>query len=73
MDLRNTRARLKTLALAIAIGAVMTFFTVKAMLSSGPAPNTDPVGGSTVGLLAIFVFVISTMFASKVLSKKRAR
>ena len=70
-DLRNTKARLSRLALAAVIGAVFTFFTLKAMLSSGPGPNHDPVGASIAPLLAIFVFVITTGFAHKILSKRR--
>jgi hypothetical protein len=69
-DLRNTRARLKRLAIAAAIGLVLTFFTMKAM-SSGRPPNHDPVGSSTMPLLAIFVFVLETMIAHKIISKKR--
>src|SRR5262245_8189013 len=44
-DLRDTRGRLKKLALAALIGAVLTFFTVRAMMSSGHG-NHDPVGAS---------------------------
>jgi hypothetical protein len=40
-DLRNTKARLGRLALAAACGAVLTFFTLEAMLSSGRGPNHD--------------------------------
>jgi hypothetical protein len=71
MDLRNTKARLKMLALAAVIGAVFTFFTMMAMSSSGRGPNKDPVGASTFPLLAIFVFVIETALAHKIISKKR--
>lgn len=71
MDLRNTRARLKMLALAALIGAVFTFFTMLAMSSSGRGPNKDPIGSSIFPLLTIFVFVIETTVAHKIISKKR--
>jgi hypothetical protein len=71
MDLRNTRARLRSIALAAVIGAVFTFFTMMMMSSSGRGPNKDPIGASTFGLLAIFVFVIETVIAHKILTKKR--
>jgi hypothetical protein len=71
MDLRNTRARLKTLALAVIIGGIFTFFTMLAMTSSGRGPNKDPVGSSIFPLLTIFVFVIETTVAHKIISKKR--
>ena len=70
MDLRNTRARLKTLAVAVVIGAVFTYFTMM-MMSGGRGPNNDPVGASTKPLLGIFVFVIETVIAHKIISKKR--
>jgi hypothetical protein len=69
-DLRNTKGRLQRLALAAVIGAIMTFFMMKAMLSSGPR-NHDPVGASIAPLLAIFVFVVTTGFSHAILSRRR--
>lgn len=71
-DLRNTKGRLTKLALAAAIGAILTFFMMKAMTSSGPAPNHDPVGASIMPLLSIFVFVVTTGFSHSILSKRRS-
>ena len=71
-DLRNTKGRLRKLALAAAIGAIFTFFMMKAMMSSGPGPNHDPVGASIAPLLAIFVFVVTTGFSHKILSRRRS-
>jgi len=71
-DLRNTKARLTRLALAAVIGAILTFFMVKAMSSSGPAPNHDPVGASIRPLFSIFVFVATTGFSHVILSKRRS-
>jgi hypothetical protein len=73
-DLRNTKARLIKLAIAVVIGAVLTWFTMRAMMSSGPsAPSAkrDPVGASEVPLLAIFIFVVTTAFSHVILSKRR--
>jgi len=69
-DLRNTRARLIKLAIAAAIGAVLTWFAMQAMTSSGPAANRDPVGASTVPLLAIAVFVVTTAVTHGILSRR---
>ncbi|HEX5059375.1 MAG TPA: hypothetical protein VFV99_08450 [Kofleriaceae bacterium] len=69
-DLRDTRGRLKKLALAALIGAVLTFFTVRAMMSSGHG-NHDPVGASIMPLLGVFIFVLTTAFAHRIVSKKR--
>ena len=68
-DLRNTRARLTKLAVAASISGVLTFFIVRAMTNSGPGPNQDPIQRSSVGVLAIFVFVITTLLAHKLISK----
>ena len=72
-DIRNTNGRLKTLAIAAVIGAVFTYFTIRAV--TGGHRNNDPIQGSSVYLLAIFDFVITTLFAAKILSKtkKKAR
>jgi hypothetical protein len=71
-DLRNTKPRLVRLALAAVIGAVFTFFMMKALRSSGPGPNHDPVGASIAPLLAIFVFVITTGFSHSILTRRRS-
>lgn len=70
-DLRDTRGRLKKLALSALIGAVLTFFTVRAMTSSGHGGNHDPVGASIMPLLGVFIFVLTTAFAHRIVSKKR--
>ena len=70
-DLRNTKARLTRLALASMCGAVLTFFMMKAMLSSGRGPNHDPVGASIAPVFAVFVFVVTTGFAHAILSRRR--
>jgi hypothetical protein len=72
-DLRNTRARLIKLAIAAAIGAILTFFTIQAMLSSGPGPNKDPVAGSSVAVLAVAVFLVTTTVAHRIVSFRSSR
>ena len=70
IDLRDTRGRLRKLAIAAVIGAVLTFFTVKAMTSSGHGGNHDPVGASIMPLLGLFIFVLTTSFAHNILTKR---
>ncbi len=70
-DLRNTRARLVRLAVAAAIGGVLTWFTMHAITSSGPGPNGDPVGASAVPLLAIAIFVVTTAMSHAILTRRR--
>ena len=70
-DLRNTKARLIRLAIAAVIGGVLTWFTIQAMRSSGPAPNSDPVGSGMVPMLAIAIFVVTTACSHAILSRRR--
>ena len=72
-DLRNTRGRLIKLGIAALIGGVLTFFTLMAMMSSGRGANQDPVGMSIMPLLGIAIFVITTSFAHKFISKMKRR
>lgn len=69
LDLRNTRGRLKKVGIAAAISAVFTFFTMRAILASD-TPNGDPVGASSVPLLAIAIFVVIALFSHAILSRK---
>lgn len=73
VDLKDYGPRLRKLAIAAAIGATLTFFSVKGMTSTGRGPNPDPVGMGSVGMVAFAMFVVTTLFAHKILSKKRAR
>jgi len=70
-DIRNTRGRLVKLAIAAAIGGVLTFFTMLAMTSSGKGANPDPIGLSIMPLLGVAIFVLTTSFSLKIISKKR--
>jgi hypothetical protein len=72
IDLHGYGPRLRKIAIAAVIGAVLTLFAVKGMTSSGRGPNTDPVGMGSVIMVAIAMFVVTTAFAHKILSKKRA-
>ena len=72
VDLHDYGPRLRRLAIAAVIGLVFTFFSVKAMTTSGRGPNEDPVGMGSVGMLAFAMFVVTTGFAHKILSKHRA-
>lgn len=71
IDLHDYGPRLRKLAIAAVIGAILTFFSVKAMTDTGRGPNEDPVGLGSVGMLAIAMFAVTTAFAHKILSKKR--
>jgi hypothetical protein len=72
IDLHGYGPRLRKIAIAAVIGAVLTFFAVKGMTSTGRGPNHDPVGLGSVGMVAIAMFVVTTAFTHKIISKKRA-
>ena len=69
-DLRNFRPRLIRLGIAAAISAVLTWFTMHAMVASGRGPSSDPISSSSVGVLAIAIFVIATMAAYSIISRR---
>lgn len=69
-DLRNFRPRLIRLGVAAAISAVLTWFTMQAMVSSGRGPSSDPVSSSSVGVLGIAIFVIVTMATYSIVSRR---
>lgn len=63
VDLLDRRGRLIRLIIAIAVGAAVTIVVMRAIASVSIEPNRDPVGGSSVALLSIFVFVLSSVAA----------
>lgn len=69
-DLRNFRPRLIRLAIAAVIGAVLTWFTIQSMSNSGRGPNHDPIGASSVGVLAIAIFVMTTLASYSIISRR---
>ena len=68
LDLRDRRARLIRLGIAVLISLGATFLTMRWIDSVSSDPNPDPVGKSTVGMLAIAVFVVNTAVAHAALS-----
>ena len=72
-DLRDMRGRLRRLAIAAAIGLAVTWLVMRAIGSSGPHANSDPVGASTVPLLAIGMFVVITAALTGVLARLARR
>lgn len=73
VDLRDQAARLRRLALAAVIAAVVTAVVMRWINSVSGAPNSDPVGSSTVWLLAIAMFVVTTAGLSSLFARLRTR
>jgi NAD/NADP transhydrogenase alpha subunit len=72
LDLRDTRGRLKRLALAAAFALFVTTFVMRWINSVSRPANADPIGSATVPLLAIGMFVVITALGTKLLSRFRA-
>jgi len=61
VDLRNTRGRLIRLAISASVALAVTILAMLGIDASNTrGPNSDPIGSSSVGLLAIFMFVLGT-------------
>jgi uncharacterized membrane protein YphA (DoxX/SURF4 family) len=73
LDLRDTRGRLRRLALAAAVALLVTTLVMHWIDSVSAAPNADPIGASTQPLLAIGMFVVTTALASGLLARFRSR
>jgi hypothetical protein len=69
IDLRDSRGRLTRLGIAAAISLVVTFFVMHAINSWSRPANSDPIGSSTVPLLAIGMFVVVTAFVAGLLAR----
>ena len=73
IDLRDHRGRLVRLAIAVAAGLAITIVSMRWIRSDSVKPNTDPVGGSSVALLAIAIFVVTSMLALSIVTKLARR
>jgi hypothetical protein len=62
-DLRDRRGRLIRFAIAVVIGVLVTTFVLGEIRSVAAEPNTDPISGSSVELLAVGMFVVTSALA----------
>ena len=69
IDLRDSRGRLRRLAIAAAVGLLVTIVVMHFINSWSRPPNGDPVGSSAVPLLAIGIFVVTTSFVRGLMKK----
>lgn len=69
IDLRDTRGRLRRLALAASIAAVFTMFVMRGIVSVAPE-SQDP---TAVPVLAIAMFVITTVAGVGIIGRFRRR
>jgi hypothetical protein len=69
IDLRDSRGRLIKLGISAAIALVVTVVVMHLINGWSRPANSDPVGSSTVPLLAIGVFVVTTAFVRGLMKK----
>ncbi|MDB4957128.1 MAG: hypothetical protein JWO36_4697 [Myxococcales bacterium] len=62
-DVRDHRGRLIRFAIAVVLGALVTLFAMIEIRSVAAAPNSDPISGSSVVLLAVGLFVVASGLA----------
>ncbi len=63
IDLRDHRGRLTRLIAAIVAGIVIAIVVLAGVRSVAVEPNSDPVSGASVGLLAIGLAVVASLVA----------
>jgi len=73
IDLRDQRGRLTRIAIAIAVGIAVSIAAIAGIGAISPPPNRDPVGGSSVALLAIAIAVMTSLVVLRLLSLIRDR
>ncbi len=72
-DILDRGGRLKRIGLAMLIGGVATFFTMYSMIHSGRGPQEDPIGQTSVVMLGVVMFVLSSAMCTKFLSRIHAQ
>jgi len=73
VDLLDTRGRLRRLALATTIGALVTLLVMHLIGSVSTPASNDPVSPSAILLLAVGMFVVTTALGVSVLAHLHRR
>jgi len=69
IDLLDRRGRLRRLALASALGLVVTVLVIQLIASVATVSAKDPIGQSSVVVCAIGVFLVATSAAHMVIER----
>lgn len=64
-DIFQRGPRLKRIGLAMLIGGVATFFMLRSMIHSGKGPQQDPIGQTSVLMMGVMMFVLSSLMCHK--------
>lgn len=69
IDLLDRRGRLRRLAVASALGLLVTVLVVQLIASVATVGSDDPIGKMSVVVCAIGVFLVATSFAHLVMAR----
>jgi hypothetical protein len=72
-DILDRSGRLKRIGLAMLIGGTATFFMLYSMINSGAGPQKDPIGQTSVVMMGVIMFVLSSAMSLKFISRIRAQ
>lgn len=72
-DILDRGGRLRRLGLAALIGGVATFFMLNSMINSGRGPSEDPIGQTSVVMMGVIMFVLSTTMCARFISRIHAQ
>ncbi|MGE0404228.1 MAG: hypothetical protein AB7T06_46395 [Kofleriaceae bacterium] len=72
-DILDRTGRLKRIGLAILIGGTATFFMLNSMIHSGRGPQQDPIGQTSVVMMGVIMFVLSTAMCAKFIGRIHAQ
>jgi hypothetical protein len=72
-DILDRSGRLKRIGLAMLIGGTATFFMLYSMIHSGRGPQQDPIGQTSVVMMGVVMFVLSSAMCTKFISRIHAQ
>jgi Kef-type K+ transport system membrane component KefB len=72
-DILDRGGRLRRLGLAMLIAGVATFFMLTSMINSGRGPSQDPIGQTSVVMMGVIMFVLSTSVCAKFIGRIHAQ
>jgi hypothetical protein len=72
-DILDRGGRLKRIGIAMLIGGTATFLMLYSMIHSGRGPQEDPIGQTSVVMMGVVMFVLSTAMCTKFLSRIHAQ
>ncbi|MFN0252982.1 MAG: hypothetical protein ACKV2T_39270 [Kofleriaceae bacterium] len=72
-DILDRGGRLRRLGLAMLVAGVATFFMLSSMINSGRGPSEDPIGQTSVVMMGVIMFVLSTTVCATFIARVHAQ